>query len=490
MRSNVTMCYVCLLLTVFDLTLYCMSIKSHPRILHHMYSCSRPYCREDLALLFGLRARLEDDTELDEAIRAALDKFQFRGHVDVVGASGTDASVGDRAFRNLFYPLPASWRAGGSSKNGLLLVDMRANNKEVALASKQFEEEKKLLRGVNEMMLTQQGSMLPDGSDNALAKEFGATRLGNVFYLRCLGVGAPWQPVDFGNGSIRLGSAAQFIFEFEDSSTPQKFLEESIVQGKAGDQGPPFGCKVDDDLTSQLKGMLDIDSEGGCDTSGVSIVKVLKGSHCMGPFRFFGVSVIAAIRKHFVRFWVDMEVSEAGESAGTKAALSLAEKGIHYFCRQATGYHLSSTKGAIVQAAVDPPHALDICSYCGRLARDDGPLKRCSACSNARYCSTDCQARHWKMKGPNGHKTTCSRGGADKKIAVGSRVVISGLQSESGQKMNGKEGIVLTDANADGRVELVLISTLARIEEGLVEQGKDIPAGHKKLIKVQNIELP
>ena len=94
------------------------------------------------------------------------------------------------------------------------------------------------------------------------------------------------------------------------------------------------------------------------------------------------------------------------------------------------------------------------------------------------------------MKGPNGHKTTCSRGGADKKISVGSRVVISGLQSESGQKMNGKEGIVLTDANADGRVELVLISTLARIEEGLVEQGKDIPAGHKKLIKVQNIELP
>ena len=56
--------------------------------------------------------------------------------------------------------------------------------------------------------------------------------------------------------------------------------------------------------------------------------------------------------------------------------------------------------------------------------------------------------------------------------------------------MNGKEGIVLAEANADGRVELILISTLGRIEQGLVEQGKKIPAGHKKLIKVQNIDLP
>lgn len=464
----------------------------------HTHSISRPYCREDLFLLFGLRAQLEGDTDLLEALRAALDKFQFRGHVNVVGATGTDASVDDRAFRNLFYPIPTSWRAGGSSKNGLVLVDMRANNKEVALASKQFEEEKKLLRGVNEMMLVQQGSMLPDASDNAFAKEFGATRSGNVFFLRCLGGAAPWQQVKFANLPIRLGSVAQFVFEFEDASSPLQFLEDGIAQGKAGDQGPPFGCKVDNTLTSQLRGMLGIDAEDNYDLAGITAVKVLKGSHSMGPFRFFGVSVIAAIRKHAVRFWIDMEVSESGEKAGTKAALSLAEEGIRYFYRQSVGYHLSSTKGAIVKAAINPPHALNLCSYCGGLVKDEESLKRCSACSNARYCSPDCQARHWKMKGPNGHKTTCIRSGTDKKISVGtdkkisvgSRVVIAGLKSESGQKMNGKEGIVLAEANADGRVELILISTLGRIEQGLVEQGKEIPAGHKKLIKVQNIGLP
>ena len=459
-------------------------------MLPHIHSCSRPYRREDLVLLLGLRARLEGDTELDEAIGAALDKFQFRGHVSVVGATGTDASVDDRAFRNLFYPLPASWRAGGSSRNGLLLVDMRANNKEVALASRQFEEEKKLIRGINEAMHVQQEHMLPDGSDNALAKEFGATRLGNVFYLRGFGAGRPWQDVHFAKGSIRLGSVAQFVFEFEDSSSPLKYLEESIAQGKAGDQGPPFGCKVDNGLTSQLFAMLTSNAEGNGNANGISGIKVLKGSHSMGQIRCVGLSVLVAINKHFTRFWMDIEASESEESVMAEAALSFFEEGVRYFYRHNVGYHLCSTKGAIVKAAMDPPYAFDICSYCGRLDRDEMPLKRCSSCSNARYCSTDCQARHWKMKGPNGHKTTCSRGGAEKKISVGSRVVISGLKSESGQKMNGKEGIVLAEANADGRVELILTSTLGRIEQGLVEQGKEITAGYKKLIKVQNIGLP
>ena len=222
----------------------------------------------------------------------------------------------------------------------------------------------------------------------------------------------------------------------------------------------------------------------------ISGMKVLRGSHSMGNLRCVGLSVLVAIQKHFIRFWMDMEVSESEESAMTKAALSFFEAGIRYFYRQSVGYHLCSTKGAIVKAAIDPPHAVNLCSYCGVLSKDEEPLKRCSACSNARYCSTDCQARHWKMKGPNGHKTMCSRGGAGKKMSVGSRVVISGLKSESGQKMNGKEGIVLSEANADGRAELILISTLGRIEQGLVEQGKEIPAGHKKLIKVQNIDLP
>ena len=488
-----------------DVGVYCSF--SHIFRLHHSFSAF-PYARtstsmsswymytyisqirEDLVLLFNLRAQLEGDTDLSDALRAAFDVFKFQGVVNVVGASGTDASVSDKAFRNLFYPIPTSWRAGGSSENGLILVDMRANNREVALASKQFAEEKKLLRGVNEMILTQQGSMLPDASENAFAKEFRATRSGNVFFLRCLGGAAPWQTVNFANHSIRLGSVAQFVFEFEDTSSPLKFLEDGIVQGKAGDQCPPFGCKVDNNLTSHLRGMLGIDAEDNCDLAGITAVKVLTGSHSMGPFRFFGVSVIAAIRKHCVRFWIDMEVSEFGESAGTKAALSLAEKGIRYFCRQATGYHLCSTKGSIVKAAIDPPHAIDLCSYCGGPSKDEESLRRCSACSNARYCSTDCQARHWKMKGPNGHKRTCSRGGAGKKTPVGSRVVISGLKSESGQKMNGKEGIVLAEANADGRAELILISTLGRIEQSLVEQGKEIPAGHKKLIKTQNIALP
>lgn len=42
-----------------------------------------------------------------------------------------------------------------------------------------------------------------------------------------------------------------------------------------------------------------------------------------------------------------------------------------------------------------------VCSFCGKA--DQTPLRKCSRCRNAQYCSKECQMVHWK----NGHKETC-----------------------------------------------------------------------------------
>lgn len=41
------------------------------------------------------------------------------------------------------------------------------------------------------------------------------------------------------------------------------------------------------------------------------------------------------------------------------------------------------------------------CSHC--FANTDGRLKTCARCHNARYCSPECQAEHWK----DAHKDGC-----------------------------------------------------------------------------------
>jgi MYND finger len=47
---------------------------------------------------------------------------------------------------------------------------------------------------------------------------------------------------------------------------------------------------------------------------------------------------------------------------------------------------------------------LAICDGCGTLERKVGNLKNCGKCRQTRYCSRDCQLKHWKQ----GHKKKCA----------------------------------------------------------------------------------
>jgi hypothetical protein len=63
-----------------------------------------------------------------------------------------------------------------------------------------------------------------------------------------------------------------------------------------------------------------------------------------------------------------------------------------------------STSGG--QASSDPGAALVECAVCHRRPGDPGvpaTMKLCGRCKMARYCSTECQSKDWKM----GHKELC-----------------------------------------------------------------------------------
>jgi hypothetical protein len=67
----------------------------------------------------------------------------------------------------------------------------------------------------------------------------------------------------------------------------------------------------------------------------------------------------------------------------------------------------SSVPGSSGSAATAPVNsALVECAVCHRKPGDPGvpaTLKLCGGCLSARYCSTECQRKDWKM----GHKTVC-----------------------------------------------------------------------------------
>jgi hypothetical protein len=44
---------------------------------------------------------------------------------------------------------------------------------------------------------------------------------------------------------------------------------------------------------------------------------------------------------------------------------------------------------------------------CDKVERFMGEWKRCTACFEAYYCSSECQKEHWKMPGDQGHKKKC-----------------------------------------------------------------------------------
>jgi hypothetical protein len=72
------------------------------------------------------------------------------------------------------------------------------------------------------------------------------------------------------------------------------------------------------------------------------------------------------------------------------------------------------------QARSDPGAALVECAVCHRRPGEPGvpaTLKLCGGCKMARYCSTECQSKDWKM----GHKELCQAWAKAVAMQVGSK---------------------------------------------------------------------
>jgi len=449
-----------------------------------------------------VRASSEVNIELESAIGEALEAREAgtgpSSGVENTGSASTSPSPDDegRAFRSLFYPLPAAWLAGGS-QTGLLGVDVRTDCREVAVLSKQFEDQVSIIPGVSYEVQQQSAQMIPDAR-NGFPDACGAERVGCTYNYQ------PRPPptrtlVEFCGHTVETAQIVQFIFQFGKSSQASEYIDAAIEQGHAGDQGHPFNVKVDDILTTALKERLGLGDAGNRPLIPPnSNIKVLKGAFEMGPMRMFGLSMYASVNHYVTRFWFACEPVTTTKEAAIGVALGFSAKGIVHLYRQITGCQLTSTRKLLLSAAPDYMFAVDICSFCGD--ESGGDLKRCTGCMTARYCSSgECQKRHWKMKGPNAHKVTCSRQYVQKDgakpdasvlITPGTRVVIKGLKSTSGQAINGKEGIVLSSPNADTRVELVLCKDVAAIEQKARGGNARISNEMKKLIKLDNLARP
>ena len=64
----------------------------------------------------------------------------------------------------------------------------------------------------------------------------------------------------------------------------------------------------------------------------------------------------------------------------------------------------------------------DVCDRCGQSAAEGSPLKRCSRCQLAYYCSPECAKQAWKA----GHKQACRAPG---QFDVGDKVQVQWLVS-------------------------------------------------------------
>ena len=100
----------------------------------------------------------------------------------------------------------------------------------------------------------------------------------------------------------------------------------------------------------------------------------------------------------------------------------------------------------------------DRCDRCGHAAAEDQPLKRCSRCQLAYYCSRECAKQAWKA----GHRSACRAPG---QFDVGDKVHVQGLVSQP--QLNGK--IVEVRGTAPGDTGQIAVAMIGGEDETALE---------------------
>jgi len=90
-----------------------------------------------------------------------------------------------------------------------------------------------------------------------------------------------------------------------------------------------------------------------------------------------------------------------------------------------------------------PNEAIPICTGCSNTEVDGDKLMRCSGCFKAKYCSRDCQKKHWKI-----HKKVCVNAKTPLRFSVGDRVRCS---PPGGEWTQWKEGTIIGVYMFDGK---------------------------------------
>lgn len=93
-------------------------------------------------------------------------------------------------------------------------------------------------------------------------------------------------------------------------------------------------------------------------------------------------------RKHFMDFLKECGIESTGDRQLFTNTLAKAVR-----------------LGRITRGWAKPPPAPTTCVQCNRPPAKDKKLLVCGKCKIVRYCSTDCQKKHWKA----GHKDCCQR---------------------------------------------------------------------------------
>jgi hypothetical protein len=341
-----------------------------------------------LLIAHCLRAELEKNQMLASAIIVAYPKAS----VKTSSSSNSDDQswyLSKSAYKSLYYPLPATLMVGAGG-SGFFLMDLRSQSKGEAYASPKLRKQI-TLSGVNPALVLAGKDSHPhcDGYDPQF-DSLNGTWKGVWSYVQLNPVS---QAAHFGKRSAKPFTVMQFVRVFTTKLAAAEYTRVMFKNKKVGEEGPPLNARDKPSLVKLFKKKA---KEFG--VTGLQQTHVLQGtSGLSGIGQSF--SFVTAVESISTKVFVVVPVD-----GGEEIACHIVAKAVAYLDRQLREYRSSSPSS--VQEAPFPPSDLTVCAFCGK---DDSAidLKACSRCKLARYCSAECQKKHWMKKGEFGHNRFC-----------------------------------------------------------------------------------